>query len=199
MSEGNQVGIVILAAGGSSRLGQPKQLLLYRGKTLLRHTVDTALAVESAPVIVVLGAYAETIRAELAGLDVALIENSAWSEGMGSSVRVGLEALLAMHVEIGAVLFLLCDQPLLKVEMLRRLIERHREDGCAIAASEYGDALGAPALFDKRLFPELLTLPDAAGAKQIIERHREDAVVIPFAGGVIDIDTADDYKRLTGG
>jgi molybdenum cofactor cytidylyltransferase len=190
------IGIVILAAGGSSRLGQPKQLLVYQGRSLLHRTVDTALSVPQAPVIVVLGAGADLIRKEITDMKVAVMENLEWQTGMASSIRAGLSALIKTHPKTEAVILLLCDQPLLCPEVLEALIQKQNQTGSAIVASEYGNVLGVPALFCRSLFPELLALEGEFGARQVIEKHRKDAVGIYFAGGSIDIDTADDYARL---
>jgi molybdenum cofactor cytidylyltransferase len=190
--------IVILAAGESARMGVPKQLLAYRGKSLLRHAIDTALQIPGAPIVVVLGAHAGQIRAEIADSRVAVVENPGWREGMGGSLRTGLGASLAAQPALSAVLFLVCDQPLLSTTALEALIATHERTGCAVAASEYDGTLGVPALFSRTLFPELLALAGAAGAKEIIRRHREQAIAVPFHAGAIDIDTPADYSRLRG-
>lgn len=190
------IAIIILAAGESARMGQAKQLLPYRGTTLLRHTVENALAIPGAHIVVVLGAFAEEIRPTLEGLPVEIVENPAWSTGMGSSLRTGLEAVLSASSETAAAIFLLCDQPLLSPVNLDALIQTHRETGAAIVASEYGDVLGVPALFHRSLFPELLGLDGGEGAKKIISRHRDKAIGIPFADGAVDIDTPGDYAGL---
>lgn len=190
------IGIVILAAGESARMGQPKQLLPYVGTTLLRHTVEKALSIPDAWVIVVLGAFAEKIRPSLNGLPVTIVENPAWSSGMGSSLRTGLEAALFANSETAAAIFLLCDQPLVSTAILDALIQTHRETGATIVASEYGEILGVPALFHRSLFPELLGLSGGEGAKKIISRHRDKAIGIPFADGAVDIDTPGDYAGL---
>jgi molybdenum cofactor cytidylyltransferase len=189
-------GIVILAAGGSARMGEPKQLLAYRGKTLLHHTINTALSLDGAPVVVVLGAYAAQIRAQLDDSRVLIAENSHWCDGMGGSLRVGLSGLLAAHPEISAVIFLLCDQPLLSTDTLSILVATHERTGSAIVASEYDGALGVPALFARAFFPELLALDGADGARQIIRAHRDQTIGVPFQEGAFDIDTPADYARL---
>lgn len=190
-------GIIILAAGESARMGSPKQLLDYHGKTLLRHTIDTALSLRGAPVVVVLGANAGKIRPTLTGLPVLVAENAGWREGMSSSVRTGLHALLAAHPSISAALFLLCDQPLLSPKTLRDLAAAHGRTGRAIVASDYDGVLGVPALFDHSLFPDLLALEGPGGAKQVISIYRNDAIGVPFDDGAVDIDTPADYACLS--
>lgn len=189
-------GIVILAAGESARMGEPKQLLAFRGTTLLRQAIDTALALAGAPVAVVLGAHAAEIRAQLDEPRVLLIENPHWREGMGGSLRTGLGALLTAHQEISAVIFLVCDQPFLDAATLRTLISTHATTHSAIVAAEYGGTLGVPALFARALFPELLAVKGDAGARQIIRAHREQAIGVPFPDGAVDIDTPADFSRL---
>jgi molybdenum cofactor cytidylyltransferase len=190
-------GIVILAAGESARMGEPKQLLPYRGTTLLQHAIDAALAL-GAPVVIVLGAHAAKIRAQLDESRVIITENPGWRAGMGSSLRAGLKALLEANPETDAAIFLLGDQPLVSAATLRILIAWHERTDCGIVASEYDNALGVPALFGLKFFPELLALDGKGGARQIIASHRDQVISVPFPEGAIDIDTPADYVRLRG-
>ena len=190
------VGIVILAAGESARMGVPKQLLAYRGTTLLRHAIDTAHSIPDAPVVVVLGAHSEKIRPALEDSRTLIAENPNWREGMASSLHAGLNTLLAAHPAISAVIFLVCDQPLLSANTLANIIATHEQTGRPIVASEYSGALGVPALFARSIFPELLALSGAQGAQQIIEAYRENAIGIPFPEGAIDLDTPADYAAF---
>ena len=190
-------GIVILAAGESTRMGQPKQLLAYRGSTLLQHTIDIAHTLPDAPVVVVLGANAEEIREQVSSPGVIIVDNASWRDGMGGSLRVGLRALLADCPKLSTATFLLCDQPLFSSEMLHELIATHERTCCEIVASEYNGTLGAPALFDCSLFPDLLALDSDIGARQIIAKHRAKAIGVRFPDGAIDIDTPADYLSLS--
>jgi molybdenum cofactor cytidylyltransferase len=193
----SSIGIIVLAAGASTRLGSPKQLLLYGGKSLLCRAVETALASSCQPVVVVLGAHRQSLASELEGLSVRIVENTEWEQGMGSSIRAGMEALLAEAAdEPDAVLLMLCDQPQVSAQTLNRLLEAHRSTGHPIVASEYGQTLGVPALFSRALFPELARLTGAEGAKQIIQRYRNRAIGVPCPEALMDIDTLDDYARL---
>ena len=189
-------GIVILAAGESSRMGAPKQLLTYHGTTLLQHAIDTARELDDAAVVAVLGAHAEQILPQLDAHDILVVENPDWPAGMGGSLRTGLRALLDEHPDISAVIFLLCDQPLLSATTLENLVAAHESTGSAIVASEYDGILGVPALFTRTFFPDLLALEGAAGARQIIWTHRAHAIGVPFSEGAVDIDTPADYARL---
>ena len=187
-------GAVILAAGSSSRMGSPKQILHYRGESLLRRAALAALGAGCAPVIVVTGAHAELSRRELHGLDVREAFNPHWETGMASSIRAGLEGVV--NSDVAAAVFTLCDQPHVTAEVISALIEAHRITGSTVVASTYGGSFGVPALFGRSLFPELATLEGAAGAKQVIQRHASNAHSIPFAGGEVDVDTPEDYARL---
>jgi len=190
----SHIGLVILAAGGSMRLGTPKQLLSYQGQSLLRRAAETALASVCRPVVVVLGAQAARLREELAGLDVVTMENGDWEQGMGTSLRVGLDALLTGDADVEGVVVCLCDQPLLAVDVIDALVTAYQQTGQPIAASEYGGTVGVPALFSRALFPELRELKE--GAKPLLRRLRALVVSVPFPGGVLDIDTPSDYERL---
>jgi molybdenum cofactor cytidylyltransferase len=189
-------GIIILAAGGSERMGEPKQLLPFHDTTLLRHAVETAKAVPDAPVVVVLGAHLDALREHLAGTGVIIAENPDWRTGMGRSIVAGLSAMMATHPDVSSVIFMLCDQPLLSAETLDALIAGHRESGRALVASEYRGALGVPALFARSMFPELLTLAGTSGAQPMIEANRNQALAVPFPDGALDIDTPADYAQL---
>ena len=193
------VAIVILAAGASTRMGTPKQLLLYRGRSLLYHVVETALASVCQPTIVVLGASAERLQQEINNLPVQVVENFQWAEGMSSSIFTGIAALKATAIKVSAVVLLLCDQPFISIQVINRLVETHYSTGKPIIASEYSGTLGVPALFSHTFFPELMTLKGSEGAKQLMTRHFQEVYNLPFPDGVIDIDTPEDYEQLSRG
>ena len=191
------VGAVVLAAGSSSRMGRPKQTLSYRGESLLRRAALAALGAGCRPVVVVTGANAEPSRRELEGLDVREVFNPLWETGMASSIRAGVEALLGADADVEAVVLLLCDQPHVTADVISRLVDASRATRSPLVASAYGGSFGAPALFGRALFAELTRLEGAAGAKQVIKRHAEGAHFLPFPGGEVDVDTPDDFSRLT--
>jgi molybdenum cofactor cytidylyltransferase len=193
------VGAVVLAAGSSSRMGSPKQTLQFRGESLLRRAALAALGAGCRPVIVVTGAHAELSRSELDGLDVLEVSNPLWETGMASSVRAGVEGLIGADPEADAAVLMLCDQPHVTSEVISGLIAAHRAAGRLVVASAYGGGFGVPALFGRALFPELARLEGAAGAKQVIKRHASEANFLPFPGGEVDVDTPDDFTRLTAG
>jgi len=194
MSAAGEIAILILAAGKSARMGRPKQLLLWKGQPLLRHVAEVALSVPQAAVHVVLGANQELVAESLHDLPLKLCLNDCWQEGMGSSVRAGLRAVLDEKAAASAVLILLCDQPLITTELLQELIRRHHE-GADIVAASYRGTLGVPALFGASLFPELLALQGDQGAKKIILRHQEQTAAVPFPEAGLDLDTFEDYEQ----
>src|SRR5580658_9836254 len=142
-------GIIILAAGNSSRLGRPKQLLPYRGKTLLTHVVAESLAASLQPVIVVTGAYREEVQSSLQGQDVVHVYNSQWETGMASGIVAGLGKALAIQPHIQSVIVSVCDQPHITAELFRSLMEKHTVSGKGLIASCYAETRGTPALFGR--------------------------------------------------
>ena len=190
------VGAVILAAGSSSRMGRPKQLLRFDGETLLRRAALAAKGAGCDPVVVVTGAHAGRMRGELRGLDVLEVENQRWETGMGSSVGAGVEKLLGAQPGADAVVLLLCDQPFVTHEVIAGLVAARRATGRDVIASSYGESCGVPALFGRALFDELRRLEGHAGAKQVIKSHAASAHFVPFPGGEMDVDTPEDFSRL---
>jgi molybdenum cofactor cytidylyltransferase len=187
---------LVLAAGSSSRLGRPKQLVLVDGEPLLRRTVRIAGEAGFSPVYVVLGAEQEGCRIALAGLDVAIIHNPRWTEGMGSSLRRGIQELSA---EIDAVLLLVCDQPRLTSAALLQLRELHERSGRPMTAAQYSGRVGVPAIFSRALFAELAQVAGDQGARAILAAHREEAACLDLPEGACDIDTAADLAALESG
>jgi molybdenum cofactor cytidylyltransferase len=193
----NNIGIVILAAGSSSRLGEPKQLLPYDDKNLLQHTIDVAENSDINSVIIVLGANADLIAKEITKIDAHLIENKEWKEGMASSVRTGLNELLKISPETDAVIFMVCDQPHVSTMIIDGLIKIQRESGKPIVACNYLETMGPPALFHRSLFNELKQLKGDVGARKIIQQHNDEVATLLFTEGKTDIDTKEDYDELT--
>jgi len=190
-------GIIILAAGSSSRLGSPKQLLKYNDKSLLQHIVTEAnLAVENEEVIVVTGANQDLLETELSQLPVHVIHNDNWEQGMASSINCGLESLLKIYPDLNGIIFSVCDQPFVSVAVFKSLVEKHDLTGKGIIASFYNDTLGVPMYFDEKYFDELAQLQGHSGAKQMVNKYPKDIGYIEFPDGVIDIDTDSDYQNL---
>ena len=199
MVESNSAGVgaVILAAGASTRMGRPKQTLSYRGESLLRRAALAALGAGCRPVVVVTGANAGLSGRELDGLDVREVLNPLWETGMASSIRAGVEGLLRAEADVAAAVFMLCDQPHVTAEVVSGLVAAHSATGRPLVASAYGGGFGVPALFGRALFAELARLEGVEGAKQVIKRHTSEAHFLPLTGGEVDVDTPEDYSRLT--
>jgi molybdenum cofactor cytidylyltransferase len=194
MSPSPTIEIIVLAAGASTRLGKPKQLLLYEGRTLLRRTIDTALLTNAHSVHVVLGYKSEQMNLEITGCPVDIIINPYWQAGISTSIRSGMQSL---KPNTEAVLIVLCDQPKLSAGVLNKLIDTYAVTRAPIVTSTYAGTVGVPTLYDRRIFSELLDLSGDHGAKSIIERHASDRVEIDFIGGEVDIDTYTDQGYLT--
>lgn len=187
--------IVVLAAGESRRLGSAKQLVRFAGQTLLARAIATGLAARSGPILVVLGSRLELLRDEVTALGARVIVNSAWATGMGSSVRAAVATVEADLPAASAILFTVCDQPLVTPELLAAIIRTHRA-GADLVAASYAGGVGVPALFARRCFAELRDLPGDAGARRVLARHAEDVVAVPFPDGIVDVDTPADTDRL---
>lgn len=191
------VAAIILAAGASSRMGRPKQVLPFGGSTLLRWVAEQAVAAAVSRVFVILGAHAAVVEPALDGLPVETVWNPDWEEGQGASVRTGVRYLLDRAPETGAVLFLLGDQPFVTSASIDRLILTHRRTGAPLVASEQGDGrLGVPALFAAAFFGELARLEGDVGARHLLRVHEEEAVGLSLPGADLDVDTPADYERL---
>lgn len=215
-----KIGAVILAAGESSRFGRPKQLVQFRRKSLVCRVAKAAIEAGCSPVVVVIGSDGEKVARELAATSVTKIENKNWQRGIGSSIRIGMQALIkngqssgravAMtaqanstlsrrtkdHHSLEAVVLLVCDQPFVDANTIRSLIALRQTTEKDIIASSYANTLGVPALFDGSLFQELLSLGDEAGAKPIILRNRKRVAKLPFPEGKVDIDSWTDWKKV---
>ena len=192
-----KIGTIILAAGDSSRMGgEPKQLLSYKGQTLMRRITESALALQRGPVVVVLGANRARIVPELAGMPITLVDNASWPTGQASSLKTGLAALYLTNKDIEAVLVLHTDQPLVSLGLLLHMIDICNEDGKGIVACRYGTQLSVPALFHRDYITELLQLEGDKGVKWVIGRHRSDCSEVPFEAGSIDLDSKRDVEQF---
>ena len=187
---------IILAAGSSSRLGSPKQLLIHREKTLLQNSIDTAKLINSDQIIVILGSNRALIKNEINAEEIVLIENQNWESGLASSIKAGIEALKIISPDIDAIILMVCDQPYADAEVLKSLLTKQVETGRALVGCMYENTKGIPALFHSSLFPELLSLDGDSGAKKLFEKYNKVASFISFKDGGIDIDTLEDYKNL---
>lgn len=190
------VALILLAAGASARMRQPKQLLYYQGKTLLRRAAETAAATGCQPLVLVTGALHDPLVAEVEGLPFLTTHNADWATGMGSSIRAGLAALEKAPQPPSAVVIMLCDQPLLTSALLLQLIEQQQLSQAPVVAAAYGGTLGVPAVFSAATFPALRQLGGAQGARQLIASYGSSVGSVPFPGGIFDMDTPDQYAAL---
>jgi molybdenum cofactor cytidylyltransferase len=192
----SKTGIIILAAGSSSRLGHPKQLLTYKKTTLLKNTINEIASIANTVIIVVTGSNRELIENELDSSQIKISHNPDWEFGMSSSISKGLTDLLAIYPDCESCIFTVCDQPYVTQSIFENLITEYQKTGKGIIASSYSETLGTPVLFDKKYFNELIALKGQEGAKKIINKFLDDTVSIPFEKGDIDIDTQEDYDKL---
>jgi molybdenum cofactor cytidylyltransferase len=186
------IGVVLLAAGGSGRMGTPKQLLPFGGKPLVRHCAEVALAAFQ-PVIAVVGASAAEVEAALAGLPVQVVHNVLWEHGVGTSIHAGVSRAAELGLE--GVVLLPADQPLVTAEHLCALREKQGTSGKPIVASRYAGTVGVPVLFSRQYFPHLLRLEATKGCKGIIMSNEQNTLLVDCQAAEFDIDTPDDYAR----
>ena len=190
------IGIIILAAGKSARLGSAKQLLNYRGKSLLQHSINVALDSLAKTVIVVLGSEMEKIEQELDQSKIQVVKNPMWESGMASSIHFGIQKLKKILPEADGAILMVCDQPFVTTALLNTLIDKHIATGKNIVASKYADTLGTPTLFHHRFLEELASLKGDTGAKSLISKYKNQSEFVNFDLGRIDIDTRENYLNL---
>jgi molybdenum cofactor cytidylyltransferase len=192
----SKFGVIILAAGASTRLGRPKQLLAYEGTTLLQHAVQAARASDARPVVIVLGADAETMQNGLPDSEVLVVVNGEWKEGMASSIRIGLTAFSEISPDAEGVILMVCDQPFVSASLLNELMAAYQKTRKPVVACAYEETFGPPVFFHHSLFIELLQLKGDIGARGVVRQHADAVELIPFPEGTFDVDTESDYKKL---
>lgn len=191
------VAAIVLAAGASRRLGQPKQLLVLGGETLLARSIRLASEAGAGPVFVVLGAHHESIRAVVALNDAIAVVNENWEQGIASSIHAGLNELEALAQDARGALILSCDQPRLTAARLRALIEIFAaQTEPSIVASAYAGVQGIPAVFPRCAFPDLLALSGDKGARALLAQPPCPLIALSFEGGEVDIDQPADLAEL---
>lgn len=192
------VAAIILAAGASRRLGQPKQLIAYHGEALLERAIRLAQEAGAAPVLVVLGAHLQIIRAAVQFHEAIPVVNEHWEQGIASSIHAGLDALDVYAPSASGVLLMSCDQPRLNADHLRTLIEAFTagEDDPCMVASVYAGVRGVPAVFPGMLLPELRALRGDKGARSLLVKPYCRVMDVPFDGGEVDIDLPADLAQL---
>jgi molybdenum cofactor cytidylyltransferase len=188
------IAVIVLAAGGSKRLGRPKQLIPFAGRSLLRRAAETALACGAGPVFVVLGAAREACALELQDLRdrLALVDNPDWSRGMSSSIRAGVAAAGGAD----ALICMTCDQPHVDAALLKEIVSMYRTRGVAAVATEYAGTIGVPVLFDRRAFSALAALEGDRGARSVLDAFFPDVATIPFPAAAFDVDAPSAVNEL---
>jgi molybdenum cofactor cytidylyltransferase len=188
--------IIILAGGRSKRMGTMKQLLPWGDRTILQHVIDISSQVKPGEIIVVLGHNADEISKVLAGEPVKIVVNSEFSKGMSTSLKA---ALRHVSPESDVYVFMLCDQPLVTVDMLKLLLSRHQASALGITVPVYQGIKGRPVVMDSKYKEELMTLKGEIGAKQVIDNHPGDVLEVPVDSEevIVDIDTQEEYKKYS--
>ena len=193
-----RIAAIILAAGGAQRLAKPKQLLPFGETTLLQRVIEAVLASPLDQVVLVLGAYAEEIRASLQAHQgeprLRIVVNSLWEMGLSSSLRAGLAAL---DEKIAAVLMVLADQPNISADLIAQLLAERARTGARLVAPAYRGERGNPVLFDRTLFAELAAVCGDQGGRQVVAKYKDELATVEVATKdvFLDIDTLIDYEK----
>jgi molybdenum cofactor cytidylyltransferase len=190
------LGAILLAAGGSSRLGHSKQLIEIAGKPLVRRQARLLLALEPACVVVVTGAVAREVGGLLQGLDVTLVHNAAWRRGIGSSLACGIRA---MPETVRGALLLLTDQYRIGPDDLRRLVEAWAADPRGAVSASWDTLRGPPVVFPRALFGRLSRLQADTGARALLRTFRGRQMAVPMPNAAFDLDTPTDLLALQNG
>jgi molybdenum cofactor cytidylyltransferase len=188
--------IIILAAGESRRMGEPKQLLVYKGMPLIERAFITAAQVSANRVTVVLGAAASAILEKVPSIFASTIFNEEWSRGMGASISRGMQFVRAHFPLTDAITFMTVDQPYVTSRHLQELLDAHTRLSKPIVASAYNGIAGIPSLFGSEYFAALAELDSQKGAKDIIDKFPHDVATVPFADAATDVDTPLQFALL---
>jgi molybdenum cofactor cytidylyltransferase len=191
------IGVVILAAGESKRMGVPKQILPIFGVPMLKYLVDEVLDTEAHPVTVVVGANKTKIVPLLENIPIGIIDNPDWQKGMGSSIKMGLVGSYLITKGFDGLIFMTSDMPFVNAEVLNKLIKTARKfPEKTIIASKYAGTLGIPVLYKKERFEDILDMKPDHGAKQFFNKYLDEIVSVDFDLGAIDLDTKEDYYNF---
>ena len=198
MKKLENIAVLIMAAGQSSRMKGIKQLLPWNGTTLLQHTLNTILDIKKSKVFMVLGANSDLIEAELKLVKqpVALIKNEKWQKGLGSSIACGIDFILKQEHTIDGILICLADQPLLTDVYYKKLLQIFRTNDVAIVATKYPNKSGVPAVFSTKIAQELIHLNEDYGARRIMSKYKDNMIVVDAGEQLMDIDTPETYEHL---
>ncbi|MDB2633156.1 nucleotidyltransferase family protein [Flavobacteriaceae bacterium] len=187
--------ILILAAGESKRMGEPKQLLPYNNSTLLLHSIEQVNNIKYSDVFIVIGAHFADVFKSIRGQKATILKNNNWEDGMGSSLSKGIE-LIKKKKNYDRVLVTLADTPLVNTEHYEELISFSDATGKRIILTNYEEVSGVPAIFDKSLFNELSLLSDNEGAKPVVKKYKKEVLKMNSKIPFFDIDTKEAYQKL---
>lgn len=194
------VSAVVLAAGTSSRMGQPKQLMQWGEKPMVRHVVDTLIegGVQAGSLVVVVGHRRDEVEAALAGSPVVFAFNPDYADGsMLRSLQVGIRVLESVPVRYDAALVALSDQPQITASITRRVVEQWRVSRAVVVAPSFGKRRGHPILFAREAWPEILNAPPIGSPRDVLDKLANRVVYIEAQDDAVlrDIDTPEDYRR----
>ena len=185
-----------MAAGSSSRMGAPKQLLKWKNATLIEDVITKALQLNTTKTIVVLGANEDRIIPKIKSYPIEIIHNLEWEKGLGNSIALGVHHI-KNNYQVDGVLVILADQPLINSSYLKGMIDVLGTKKHQIIATKYPNGkLGVPALFDKSYLQELSSIDGDKGAKAMLEKHSDSVIIVQLDTNVFDVDTEEDYKKL---
>lgn len=196
MIQNAKIGVVILAAGSSSRLGYAKQLVEFKGKSLLQHTIDVSTSIDFDSKVLVLGARKDKIESEIDLKEFVVEMNENWQEGMSTSIKKGVLRSQELENELDHILILLSDQPFVSKEKIEELIQVQLDKNTQATYSEYSGDIGVPAIFSAEVFYDLKELKGDQGAKKLIHDQKLDYEIVKFEMGNFDVDTAEDVELL---
>lgn len=192
-----KIPVLILAAGVSERMGEPKLLLEFQGNTLIGRAVDLGKNINPGRAAIVLGAYFDEYASAIGGKEINIIRNTSWRDGMGTSIACGLKEIIKQWPDSVGILIMLADQPLMTTEHLNDLILNFSSSGGIITATEYpGSKRGVPAIFPARCFEELRGLTKDKGARDMLNSKEVEVKTVSNPDIVFDIDTQEDFKAL---
>lgn len=192
----NKIAIIVLAAGNSKRMGESKQLLPWGNSTLLGSVITNVLTANASPIFVVLGAYKNEIKEKINLSKTIVLSNENWQNGLGSSIALATYEIDKKYPEIDAILFVLADQPFISSNHLNVMIEHHNKVKEVIIMTKKGNYRGVPVLFPRKFFSELIELSNDEGAKQIINKNKNQVIEVLTDDDITDIDTFEIYETL---
>ena len=193
----SKLAVLILAAGNSSRMGFPKQLLKWKGTNLLQHAINSVKDINADNIFLVLGANYEKVKSNIKADGITVLKNENWENGLGNSIAFGIKYIKESPLNIENVLILLADQPLIDAHYLKLLINTHNQAKREITCTLYNtNKFGVPVIFDKMYFEDLSQLNHDKGAKGLLEKYSDNLAYVDGKNVIVDIDTMTDYEKL---